>query len=52
MLKLNTIRALGKPVKVAIRKWLGSLSHVVTQVPVAALTFDDGPHPQYTPWRS
>lgn len=49
MLKLNSIRFLGKPVKVAILKRLGSLSHVVTQVPVAALTFDDGPHPQYTP---
>lgn len=49
MFKLNTIRVLGKPVKAAIMKGLGSLSHVVTQVPAAALTFDDGPHPQYTP---
>jgi peptidoglycan/xylan/chitin deacetylase (PgdA/CDA1 family) len=43
------MRVLGKPVKVAIMKGLGSLSHVMTQVPAAALTFDDGPHPQYTP---
>jgi peptidoglycan/xylan/chitin deacetylase (PgdA/CDA1 family) len=31
------------------RKLLGTVTHVVTQNPVAALTFDDGPHPEYTP---
>ena len=25
------------------------ISHVLTDAPVAALTFDDGPHPEYTP---
>lgn len=43
------MRVLGRPVKLTILKGLGSLCHVVTKVPVAALTFDDGPHPQYTP---
>src|SRR2546425_2448596 len=27
----------------------GTITSVVTRDPVAALTFDDGPHPQYTP---
>lgn len=40
---------LGKPVKVAIKKVLASLSSVITNEPVVALTFDDGPHPEYTP---
>jgi peptidoglycan/xylan/chitin deacetylase (PgdA/CDA1 family) len=29
--------------------WLGSVTHVDTRGPVVALTFDDGPHPTYTP---
>ena len=28
---------------------IGAISHVLTQQHVAALTFDDGPHPEYTP---
>jgi peptidoglycan/xylan/chitin deacetylase (PgdA/CDA1 family) len=28
---------------------LGPISHVATEERVAALTFDDGPHPEYTP---
>lgn len=28
---------------------MGTITHVRTQQPVAALTFDDGPHPEYTP---
>src|SRR5437870_3902663 len=27
----------------------GTITSVVTRDPVAALTFDDGPHPEYTP---
>jgi peptidoglycan/xylan/chitin deacetylase (PgdA/CDA1 family) len=27
----------------------GTITHVSTHEPLAALTFDDGPHPQYTP---
>ena len=34
----------------AARKWLLSVTtHVVTDNPVASLTFDDGPHPEFTP---
>lgn len=28
---------------------IGAISHVVTEQHIAALTFDDGPHPEYTP---
>jgi len=28
---------------------LGTITHVSTRKPVVALTFDDGPHPQFTP---
>jgi peptidoglycan/xylan/chitin deacetylase (PgdA/CDA1 family) len=28
---------------------LGTLTRVITHAPVVALTFDDGPHPEYTP---
>lgn len=38
----NTIEA-------ASRKALGSLTCTITQDPVVALTFDDGPHPTHTP---
>jgi peptidoglycan-N-acetylglucosamine deacetylase len=30
-------------------KFLGTVTHVNTREPVVALTFDDGPHPEYTP---
>lgn len=33
----------------AMRYFLGSITHVATADPVAALTFDDGPHAAYTP---
>lgn len=32
-----------------MRRFLGSITHVATAEPVAALTFDDGPHAAYTP---
>jgi peptidoglycan/xylan/chitin deacetylase (PgdA/CDA1 family) len=32
-----------------MRHFLGSITHVITTEPVAALTFDDGPHAEYTP---
>ena len=32
-----------------MRHFLGSITHVATADPVAALTFDDGPHAEYTP---
>jgi peptidoglycan/xylan/chitin deacetylase (PgdA/CDA1 family) len=31
------------------RRMIGTITHVSTQDPVVALTFDDGPHPQFTP---
>jgi peptidoglycan/xylan/chitin deacetylase (PgdA/CDA1 family) len=33
----------------AARHLLGTITHVATQAAVAALTFDDGPHPESTP---
>lgn len=32
-----------------VRNTVGSITHVETDAPVAALTFDDGPHPEFTP---
>ncbi|MGB9739371.1 MAG: polysaccharide deacetylase family protein [Chloroflexus sp.] len=31
------------------RRWLGTLIRIETPTPLVALTFDDGPHPRYTP---
>ena len=31
------------------KKIMGTITHISTQDTVAALTFDDGPHPEYTP---
>ncbi len=42
-------RILKKAQNVALRSWLGTVTHVATQEKVAALTFDDGPHPEFTP---
>jgi peptidoglycan/xylan/chitin deacetylase (PgdA/CDA1 family) len=47
--RLKTVARMSKPAKVAIKRAIGSLTSVTTQEPVAALTFDDGPHPEYTP---
>lgn len=41
-LKRRALRTFGRPI-------VGTVTHVVTPEPVAALTFDDGPHPVYTP---
>jgi len=38
-----------KVLAVAERHLMGIITHVETQEEVAALTFDDGPHPEYTP---
>jgi len=43
------IRILRKPFSVLARNVIGTITHVATQEPVAALTFDDGPHPEFTP---
>lgn len=37
-----------KPASLAARKFLGTITGVETEQPVLALTFDDGPHPEYT----
>ena len=38
-----------RPVAFAARHLMGTITHVESAEPVAALTFDDGPHPTYTP---
>ena len=35
--------------KVVTPSIMGTITHVETREPVAALTFDDGPHPEFTP---
>lgn len=32
-----------------VRNVLGTITHISTREPIAALTFDDGPHPEFTP---
>lgn len=41
--------SLRKLLVAAARGLIGSITHVSTRDAVAALTFDDGPHPEYTP---
>ena len=43
------IRIQRKLFSLAVRNMLGTITHVATQDPVVALTFDDGPDPVYTP---
>jgi peptidoglycan/xylan/chitin deacetylase (PgdA/CDA1 family) len=38
-----------RALRAVTRGVMGSITHVVTTEPIAALTFDDGPHPDYTP---
>jgi peptidoglycan-N-acetylglucosamine deacetylase len=45
--QLRTPREL---VAILARRVVGSITHILTEEPVTALTFDDGPHPEYTPW--
>jgi peptidoglycan-N-acetylglucosamine deacetylase len=40
---------LHKLLDVSARGWIGTITHASTKEPVAALTFDDGPDPIYTP---
>ena len=44
-----SLRILRRLVAVTTNHGMETLTHVETQDPVAALTFDDGPHPEYTP---
>jgi peptidoglycan/xylan/chitin deacetylase (PgdA/CDA1 family) len=45
----NCVEIAHKVLAVAERHLMGTITHVETQEEVAALTFDDGPHPEYTP---
>jgi peptidoglycan/xylan/chitin deacetylase (PgdA/CDA1 family) len=42
-------RALAKPFSVTTAKLFGTLTHVSTTENVISLTFDEGPHPEFTP---
>jgi peptidoglycan/xylan/chitin deacetylase (PgdA/CDA1 family) len=39
---------LNKVLKYIKRRLFGTITHVVTKEPIVSLTFDDGPHPEYT----
>lgn len=41
-------KALRTPLSLAARPFMGTISRLETEEPVLALTFDDGPHPEYT----
>lgn len=43
------VRVAAAPLGLAGRTLLGTITGVRTAEPVAALTFDDGPHPEFTP---
>jgi len=42
-------KILGGPITLLAGEILGAITHVATPDPVAALTFDDGPNPKFTP---
>ena len=42
-------KALKKPISVPAKRLLGAITRAETHEPVLALSFDDGPHPDYTP---
>ena len=39
----------GRIISAARRRILGTITRAITQEPVVSLTFDDGPHPKFTP---
>jgi peptidoglycan/xylan/chitin deacetylase (PgdA/CDA1 family) len=41
-------KVLKRPLSLAARNLMGTITHAQTNDPVLALTFDDGPHPEYT----
>jgi peptidoglycan/xylan/chitin deacetylase (PgdA/CDA1 family) len=47
---LRSIRPLRRAREAIARRVLGTITRVATGHPVVALTFDDGPHPEYTPF--
>jgi len=46
---MNGIKILRSLFKAAMRRGMGTITHVSTHDPVVALTFDDGPHYEFTP---
>jgi len=44
----NKLKILRKPLAVAARNLLGTITSFTTEKSIAALTFDDGPHPEFT----
>jgi peptidoglycan/xylan/chitin deacetylase (PgdA/CDA1 family) len=42
-------KILKKPISLPTKRLLGAITRSETTEPVLALTFDDGPHPEYTP---
>lgn len=49
MIRRYTHRVARKLFCLAARPTVGTITHVKTRDPVVALTFDDGPHPTFTP---
>ncbi len=49
IIKQYAFRGARKLFYLAARSSVGTITHVVTRDPVVALTFDDGPHPEFTP---
>lgn len=45
---LSGVKLLRKVVAGVVRNIAGTITHVITEEPIVALTFDDGPHPVYT----
>ena len=48
-LRRRRLRSARELLSAPLRGLLGTMTNVTTRDPVAALTFDDGPHPEYTP---
>jgi len=45
----HKVKVLYRLPTIITQRVLGTITHVRTQTPAVALTFDDGPHPEYTP---
>jgi peptidoglycan/xylan/chitin deacetylase (PgdA/CDA1 family) len=45
----DVVHFIRRPIAALGRRVLGTITNVSTSHPFVALTFDDGPHPQYTP---
>ena len=49
----KSLRFATQPLRTTVRRaqryWLGTITSVATKDNVVAITFDDGPHPEFTP---